>query len=135
MVCFSAWTKSSPFFRVDIVESNEDDVVIQQDKVFRTAGTSSRRMTLSSARTKSSASPGLCPGTRQSRSEAEDEVPVLDYVIRRAAYFQFSAFAPAFALQMTPLRGRPVHYSASPLYRFSTLPLRGRMDGWTDGRK
>jgi hypothetical protein len=41
----------------------------------------------------------------------------------------------AFALQMTPLRGRPVHYSASPLYRFSTLPLRGRMDGWTDGRK
>jgi hypothetical protein len=33
--------------------------------------------------------------------------------------------------------GRPVHYSAFPLFRFSTLPLLhfvdGRMDGWTDG--
>jgi hypothetical protein len=28
-----------------------------------------------------------------------------------------------------------LHFSASPLYRFSTLPLRGRMDGWMDGRK
>jgi hypothetical protein len=33
-----------------------------------------------------------------------------------------SAFAPAFALQMT---------LSSPLLRFSTLPLRGRMEGWT----
>jgi hypothetical protein len=35
---------------------------------------------------------------------------------------------------MTPLRGRPVHYSASPLYRFSTLPLLHFVDGRTDGR-
>jgi hypothetical protein len=33
-----------------------------------------------------------------------------------------SAFAPAFALQMT---------LSSPLLRFSTSPRRGRMDGWT----
>jgi hypothetical protein len=37
--------------------------------------------------------------------------------------------AVRFAPPLHPPGLCPVHYSASPLLRFSTLPLRGRMDG------